>query len=150
MTRPHLYLIRMAAFLVVVALIVVFLIGTLLEAFRANPALNGLILGVLLLGILYIFRQVQLLYAEVDWIGGFRSNLPGASVRPPPRMLAPMASMVGERQGQLRLSPSSMRSLLSFTQSPPKLAPACWPIKAARPLLAWSSTTPRIPSAASR
>lgn len=112
MTRPHLYLIRMAAFLVVVALIVVFLIGTLLEAFRANPALNGLILGVLLLGILYIFRQVQLLYAEVDWIGGFRSNLPGASVRPPPRMLAPMASMVGERQGQLRLSPSSMRSLL--------------------------------------
>ena len=112
MTRPHIYLIRMAAFLVAVALIVVFLLGTLLEAFRANPALNGLILGVLLLGILYIFRQVQLLYAEVDWISGFRSNLPGASVRPPPRMLAPMATMVGERQGELRLSPSSMRSLL--------------------------------------
>ena len=112
MTRPHVYLIRMAAFLVAVVVIAVFLLGTLLEAFRANPALNGLILGVLLLGILYIFRQVQLLYAEVDWIGGFRSNLPGASVRPPPRMLAPMASMVGERQGELRLSPSSMRSLL--------------------------------------
>ncbi len=112
MTRPHLYILRMAAFLVAVALIVVFLLGTLLEAFRANPALNGLILGVLLLGVLYIFRQVQLLYAEVDWISGFRSNLPGASVRPPPRMLAPMASMVGERQGELRLSPSSMRSLL--------------------------------------
>jgi hypothetical protein len=111
-TRPHLYILRMAAFLVAVALIVVFLLGTLLEAFRANPALNGLILGVLLLGVLYIFRQVQLLYAEVDWISGFRSNLPGASVRPPPRMLAPMASMVGERQGELRLSPSSMRSLL--------------------------------------
>ncbi len=112
MTRPHLYLIRMAAFLVAVAIIVVFLLGTLLEAFRANPGLNGLILGVLLLGVLYIFRQVQLLYAEVDWISGFRSNLPGASVRPPPRLLAPMASMVGERQGELRLSPSSMRSLL--------------------------------------
>jgi len=111
-TRPHIYLIRMAAFLVAVALIIAFLLGTLLEAFRANPALNGLILGVLLLGILYIFRQVQLLYAEVDWIGGFRSNMPGASVRPPPRLLAPMASMVGERQGELRLSPSSMRSLL--------------------------------------
>ena len=114
MTRPHPYLLRMAFFLVVVAAVIAVLLGTLLEAFRANPALNGLILGVLLLGILYIFRQVQLLYREVSWIESFRNAMPGASVQDPPRLLAPMAAMLGERQAQsqLRLSTASTRSLL--------------------------------------
>ena len=114
MTRPHPYLIRMALFLIAVGLVAVALVGTLADAFRANPALNGLILGVLVLGILFAFRQVQRLYREVSWIGRFRSAAPGSSVQPPPRLLAPMAAMLGERhrQGHLRLSPLSMRSLL--------------------------------------
>ena len=114
MTRPHPYLIRMILFLVAVGLVAAVLIGTLAAAFRANPALNGLILGVLVLGILFAFRQVQRLYREVSWIKRFRSAAPGSSVQPPPRLLAPMAAMLGERhrQGHLRLSPLSMRSLL--------------------------------------
>jgi len=114
MTRPHPYLLRMALFLVAVGAVTVVLLSTLLEAFRANPALNGLILGVLLLGVLYIFRQVQLLYREVTWIETFRNAVPGASIQAPPRLLAPMAAMLGERQsqGQLSLSTASTRSLL--------------------------------------
>jgi hypothetical protein len=114
MTRPHPYLIRMAIFLVVVFAVVVVLLPTQLEAFRANPALNGLILGVLLLGILYIFRQVQMLYREVDWIERFRNAAPGSSVQAAPRLLAPMAALLGERQaqGRLSLSTASMRSML--------------------------------------
>jgi hypothetical protein len=104
----------MAIFLVVVFAVVVVLLPTLLEAFRANPALNGLILGVLLLGILYIFRQVQMLYREVDWIERFRNAAPGSSVQAAPRLLAPMAALLGERQaqGRLSLSTASMRSML--------------------------------------
>ncbi|MGY8998020.1 MAG: flagellar motor protein MotA, partial [Alphaproteobacteria bacterium] len=114
MTRPHPYLIRMAIFLVVVFAVVVVLLPTLLEAFRANPALPGLILGVLRLGILYIFRQVQMLYREVDWIERFRNAAPGSSVQAAPRLLAPMAALLGERQaqGRLSLSTASMRSML--------------------------------------
>lgn len=114
MTRPHPYLVRMALFLVAVGLLAAALIATLADAFRANPALNGLILGVLVLGILFVFRQVQRLYREVSWIERFRNAVPGAPVQPPPRLLAPMAAMLDERhrQGQLRLSPLSMRSLL--------------------------------------
>ncbi|MBT5432799.1 MAG: flagellar motor protein MotA [Alphaproteobacteria bacterium] len=114
MTRPHPYLIRMALFLVAVGAVAVVLLSTLLEAFRANPALNGLILGVLLLGILYIFRQVQQLYREVTWIESYRAALPGAPVPPPPHLLAPMATMLGERQsqGHLSLSTASTRSML--------------------------------------
>ena len=114
MTQPHPYLIRMALFLAAVLAVAAMLVGTLSEAFRANPALNGLILGVLLLGVLYIVRQVQLLYREVTWIESFRAALPGAPVPAPPRLLAPMAAMLGERQGQDRLSLStvSTRSML--------------------------------------
>ena len=112
MTRPHAYLLRMAVFLFFVGAIVLLLIETLLEAFRANPALNGLILGVLLLGVLFVIRQVQLLYAEIAWIDGVRGNLPGAPVRPPPRLLAPLANLMGERPGEIRLTPLSLSSLL--------------------------------------
>ncbi|MBC6440469.1 MAG: flagellar motor protein MotA [Rhodospirillales bacterium] len=114
MTRPHPYLIRMALFLVAVAAVGAMIAATLHEAFRANPSLNGLILGVLFLGILYIFRQVQLLYREVAWIESFRAARPGAPVPAPPRLLAPMAAMLGERrqQDQLRLSALSTRSML--------------------------------------
>ena len=55
------YLLRMIAFLIAVGIAIIALYGQLADAFIANPALNGLILGVLLLGIAYIFGQVILL-----------------------------------------------------------------------------------------
>ena len=49
--RPSQYLIRIAIFLVAVLVLAGFLNAALLNAFMANPALNGLILGVLLIGL---------------------------------------------------------------------------------------------------
>ena len=68
MNNPRRYLIRMLLFIVAVLLAIVGLYTPLSEAFMANPALNGLILGVLVLGVIYIFRQVILLMQEVAWI----------------------------------------------------------------------------------
>ena len=112
MTRPTVYVLRMAIFLVLVAAIVFLLLASFLDAFEANPALNGLILGVMVLGIVYIFRQVQMLSPEVEWIEGYRTNRPGLSTRQVPRMVAPMATMLGERHGKVSLSTLSMRSIL--------------------------------------
>ena len=112
MTRPQRYLGRMIAFVAVVALIAGVLAGELQGAFLANPALNGVILGVLVLGIAYIMRQVLQLKPEVDWIETYRRNEPGLSVQKAPTLLAPMAAMLGERPGQFSLSAVSMRSLL--------------------------------------
>ena len=42
--------------------------------FIGNPAVNGVIVGILLAGIVYIFRQVMLLNPEVAWIENFRRN----------------------------------------------------------------------------
>lgn len=112
MTRPQRYLIRMVLFLVAVLAAAVLLLGQLQEAFFANPALNGLILGVLLIGIVNNFRQVLMLNPEVRWIEEFKSDRTIKSGSAP-RLLAPMATMLGEREnGQFTLSALSTRSLL--------------------------------------
>jgi hypothetical protein len=82
------------------------------DAFVSNAALNGLILGVLVLGIGYIFRTVLILTREVAWLEHFRAGQPAISNIPAPRLLAPMASMLGERNERFSLSAISMRSLL--------------------------------------
>lgn len=112
MTRPQRYLIRMVLFLVAVLAAAVLLLGQLQDAFFANPALNGLILGVLLIGIVNNFRQVLMLNPEVRWIEEFKSDR-SVSSGSAPRLLAPMATMLGEREnGQFTLSALSTRSLL--------------------------------------
>ncbi len=113
MTGPQRYLTRMAIFLAVVLAVAVVLSGPLVNAFMANPALNGLILAVLLGGIAYIVRSVLLLRPEVKWIETFRRSDPGLSVQAPPQLLAPMATMLGERSGRrMTLSATATRTLL--------------------------------------
>ena len=108
----------MVVFLVLVAALAVVLGRSLAAAFLGNPGINGVILGILLAGIVYIFRQVLLLEPEFDWIENFRHLEAGGEVavagrRPAPRLLAPMARMLGARQvGRVSLSASSLQTLL--------------------------------------
>ncbi len=112
MTRPHRFLLPMFLLLACVALASVLLWKGLSFAFLANVFLNSIIMAVLLFGIGYSFFQVLRLNPEVAWIEGFRRNQPGLSLTRPPRLLAPMATMLGERKGRISLSAVSMRSLL--------------------------------------
>lgn len=112
MTSPYLYLTRMLLFVVAVAALGAAFFTPLHTAFLSNPGLNALILGILVLGIFYICRQVFLLVREVRWIETYRSARPGISSMRPPRLLAPMASMLGERRTRLSLSAMAMRTLL--------------------------------------
>ncbi len=99
MTQPQRYLTRMIVFLLIVTAVCVALVSRLQDAFAANMVLNGLILGVLFLGIVYIFRQVIILRPEIDWLERLahesqdgRLVFPGAlSDNRPPRLLGPMA-----------------------------------------------------------
>lgn len=117
MARPRRFLVRMILFLVAVLVVLAVLFPQLQDAFLANVPLNGLILGVLLLGIVYNFRQVTMLNPEVAWIESFRYNQPTPSQSKAPKLLAPMATMLGERKERLSLSAFSMRSLLDGIQS---------------------------------
>ncbi len=119
------YLFRMTAFLIVVAGVSVALIGPLHHAFLSNPPLNSLILAVLAFGIVYALRQVFVLRHEAAWITAFRRlreqgggrERPGGDTLPRPHLLAPMANLLSDREGTLRLSASSMRSLLNSISS---------------------------------
>ncbi|HEY8611485.1 MAG TPA: flagellar motor protein MotA, partial [Roseomonas sp.] len=117
MTSPTRYLLRMVLFLVCVAVVAALLFGELRHAFAVNPVLNALILGVLLLGTGWCIRQVMLLKNEVDWLEAFRATQAGQGqgqpTQPPPRLLAPMASMLATRRSdRLSLSTGAMRSVL--------------------------------------
>jgi len=120
LTRPQVFLWRMALFLVLAALLAVILDGQtaqLRRSFMANPGLNGLILGVLLVGIIYAFRQVLRLYPEIHWVNNFRIADPGLKVDKQPVLLAPMATMLRDRTGHLSLATGSSRTLLDSVAS---------------------------------
>ena len=93
----------MVLFLVLVAGLAALLGRSLVNAFMGNPAVNGVILGILIAGIVYIFRQVLSLDPELRWIEGFRNHESGggdsAAGEPAPRLLGSMARMLGGAAG---------------------------------------------------
>src|SRR5712671_2664457 len=115
MSQSRRFLIRMVLFLVLVAGLAALLGRPLVNAFMGNPAVNGVILGILIAGIIYIFRQVLLLDPEMDWIESFRSNQAGgdsADRIAAPTLLASMARMLGAQGRRVSLSASSLQALL--------------------------------------
>jgi hypothetical protein len=112
LSSPRIFLVRMLVFLILCALLVIVLHKQIWVAFLANPGLNALICGVLLVGILLSFRQVLRLYPEVAWVNSFRVADPGLAVDRPPVLLAPMASILGDRVGRMAMSAQLMRGIL--------------------------------------
>jgi hypothetical protein len=113
LSSPRIFLVRMLVFLVLCALVMVVLYRQIIQAFFANPGLNALIGLVLLVGIILAFRQVIRLYPEVSWVNNFRISDPGLAVDRHPKLLAPMAAILGgERTGRMTITQQTMRHLL--------------------------------------
>jgi hypothetical protein len=109
---PRIFVVRMLVFLVLCTLIAFVLQRQIINAFMANPWLNGLIVGVLLIGIILSFHQVIRLFPEVSWVNGFRRADPAHSGREP-KLLAPMAAILrGERADRVAISAQTMRAFL--------------------------------------
>ena len=111
-SSPRIFLVRMLVFLILCGLIVVVIHPQIWTAFKANPPLNALIIGVLLIGIALSFRQVIRLFPEVAWVNGFRLADPGIAIKRAPVLLAPMAAILGDRIGRMSMSSQTMRSIL--------------------------------------
>ncbi len=120
LTRPQVFLWRMSLFLILAVLLAIILDGQtaqLRRSFMANPGLNGLIIAVLLVGIVYAFRQVLRLFPEINWVNNFRISDPGIAVEKQPVLLLPMATMLRDRTGHLSLATGSARTLLDSVAS---------------------------------
>ena len=107
LSSPQVFILSMAIFLAIVGFIAIILTRQISAAFVTNPGLNGLILGVLVVGILLTFQQVIRLFREVRWVNSFRAG----SETTEPVLLAPMKAMIG-RSSTMAFSASSMRTML--------------------------------------
>jgi hypothetical protein len=112
LSYPRVYLFRMLVFVVLCGLVAFLLQKQILVAFMANPGLNALILGVLLIGIILAFRQVARLFPEISWVNNLRLADPGIALDEPPTLLAPMAAIFRSHAGRLGMSAQLMRSML--------------------------------------
>lgn len=112
LASPQRYLWRMLIFIGAAAFIPLILYRQVLEAFWSNPLLNAMIFAVLAVGIFLALRQVLRLFREVKWVNNFRLGDPGLQVARPPVLLAPMATLLGDRVGKMAIDTSTMRSIL--------------------------------------
>ncbi|MBS0525567.1 MAG: flagellar motor protein MotA [Proteobacteria bacterium] len=114
MSSPLPYLIRMLVFLAGVAGLAYVLHEDLIRIFQHTPTLDSVILGVLVLGIFFVFRQVIILWPEVSWMRRYRNRDADSPVPPSEsvNLLAPLAAMLGERNDRIRLSPTATRAVL--------------------------------------
>lgn len=121
-TKPGRYILNMLLFLVAVAAVVYYLSPwspqpsqLLVEAFNANQALNGLIIGVLFIGIIFNLRQAGVVDPAVRWVESFRETVDPRRARlpRPPSLISAMTRFLldaDERGG--KLSPESTRAIL--------------------------------------
>ncbi len=113
LTSPRIFLIRMLVFVILCGLIAFVLQRQILNAFEANPWLNGLIIGVLIVGIVLSFHHVIRLFPEVSWVNRFGRADPKKETARGPKLLAPMAVMLGGQRGdRVAISAQTMRAFL--------------------------------------
>ena len=113
LASPRIFLVRMLVFLILCGLIAFVLQRQIINAFNANPWLNGLILLVLLIGIILSFVRVIRLFPEVSWVNSFRRADPGLAVPKAPTLLAPMAAILSsDRVGRVAITAQTMRAFL--------------------------------------
>lgn len=107
LSSPQVFLLSMIVFLAITSFVAAILFRQVSRAFVTNPGLNGLILGVLAVGIFLAFIQVMRLFREVKWVNSFRQGMETTE----PVLLAPMKALIG-RRSSMALSTLSMRTLL--------------------------------------
>ena len=120
--RPGRYIMNMVLFLLVVGAMVFYLspwspqpTPLLADAFNANPALNGIILGVLAIGIVYNLRQAGVIEPAVRWVESFRESVDPSRSRLPraPNLINAMSKLLLDADTRAgRLSPESTRAIL--------------------------------------
>ncbi|MET0366725.1 MAG: MotA/TolQ/ExbB proton channel family protein, partial [Methylobacterium sp.] len=95
LSKPGIYLARMVIFLALVGFLAFILFKQITPAFLANPGLNGLILGVLLIAVIIAFGQVMRLSREVAFVNAAA----GETARKPALLLKPLSRAIAARTG---------------------------------------------------
>ncbi len=107
------YLLRIVFFLVFILFVLNLHYDKLLNFFLTNQTLNSIIIFVILLGILYILRQLFVIKGELSWLNNILRNVSGTktSIRSP-RLLKYLDTYINENTGKLIFSNSSMKVIM--------------------------------------
>jgi hypothetical protein len=111
LSSPMPFFWTMVIFLIIVGFVAAILFRQAHAAFVSNPGLNGLILGVLAIGILLVFSHVLSLRPEVRWFNSFRAAGSAEKVGRNPVLLAPMRALIGKHHS-VAISTTALRSIL--------------------------------------
>lgn len=111
-SQPVSQIFSMLAVLALTGIGIYIALPRVLPVFIANPWLNGFIVFVFFLGVIACFWQVASLASSVRWIEGFAAQRPGHDMFQPPRLLAPLASLLRSRGARSQISASSTSSIL--------------------------------------
>ena len=111
LSSPMVFFWSQVIFLILSGFVAAILYRQIREAFMANPGLNGLILGVLAVGVILVFIHVIRLRPEVRWVNSLRVAGSAEKAGREPVLLAPMRALMGRRQ-DMALSTTSLRSIL--------------------------------------
>ncbi len=110
LSSPRIFLLRMMVFLILIGFLALILYRQIQTAFLANPGLNAVIGGVLFIGIFLALRQVWKLFPEINWVNALNEGR--AELVNPPILLAPMATILGEKNGLGMISTITLRAIL--------------------------------------
>ena len=110
LSSPRIFLVRIIVFLILIGFIALILNQQITRAFMANPGLNGFIFFVLFLGIVYGIRNVARLFSETRWVNALPRG-EAANVKRP-ILLAPMATLVGDKSPTSAMSTVTLRVIL--------------------------------------
>ncbi|SPF77541.1 biopolymer transporter ExbB [Pseudoprimorskyibacter insulae] len=114
MTSQVLLMVLVLAFTCVGA---VFALPSVLPVFESNPYLNGFIFVVFVIGVISCFWQVFQLIKSVSWIKTFVHGTEGAVSTTPPQLLAPLATLLRQRDRRMQITTTSTRSILDSVAS---------------------------------
>ena len=111
-TAPWGKLFQMLLFGAVVSVLVASVYPVIEEAFLANVYINSVIVAVLALGALYALAQVVKVFEAAGWLRRFLGAGRHADPGNPPDALSPMAELLSQTPGEMRLSAVAARSML--------------------------------------
>ena len=107
------YLLRIMFFLALILFVLNLHYDKLLNFFLTNQTLNSIIIFVILMGILFILRQLFVIKGELSWLNNILRNVSGTktSIRSP-RLLKYLDTYINENTGKLIFSNSSMKVIM--------------------------------------
>ena len=110
------YVVRMLIFVSFLIFFSIYFFSKIQLFFNTNITLNSSIVIILILGIIFLFRQVLVLQPEIDWLNSFINKNRNLST-PSPNLLKPILQLIKTKPDNIIFSQIGAKTLLESIES---------------------------------